>query len=46
MCTADTDSHFERDVSSSTLLPRLKAQAGDQVKETQRTPAQNDLSTT
>ena len=46
MCTADTDSEFERDVSSNTLLPRLKAHAGDQVEDTQRTPAQNVLSTT
>ena len=31
---------------SSPLLPRLKAQAGDKVEETERTSVQNDLSTT
>jgi hypothetical protein len=31
MCTADTDSEF---CSSYPLLPRLKAQAGDQVEDT------------
>ena len=46
MCTADKDSQFEREVSSSTLLPRLKAQVVGQVKDTQRTPAQSDLITT
>ena len=33
---------LERDVSSSPLLPRLKAQGGDQVEDTERTPAQNE----
>ena len=46
MGTADKDSVLERDVTSSTLLPRLKAQVVGQVKDTQRTPAQNYLITT
>ena len=46
MCPADRFTVLERDVSSSTLLPRLKAQVVGQVKDTRRTPAQNYLITT
>ena len=48
MCTATETSLsvLERDVSSRPLLPRLKAQAADQVEDTERTPAHNELSTT
>ena len=45
MCPADRLTVLERDVSSSTLPPGLKAHAGDHMEEAQRTPAQNDLST-
>ena len=36
----------ERDIYSSPLLPRLEAQAGVQVEDTEQTPAQNALSPT
>ena len=45
-CVLKTQIHSFGEGCLLHLLTRLKAHVGDQMEDTQRTPAQNDLSTT